>query len=218
MTPPPTQTLERPRIPRSPGGPSHDNDGFDRQGGGGEGAATSPVSAAKIGVWLLVGAITILFAAFTSTFLARRGEADWRVGPLPAVLWVNTAVLLLSSAAIEWARRRGRGGRLDALRRGLAMTTALGIVFLAGQVIAWRQLVAAGIYLTTNPHSAFFYLLTGTHGFHLVGGIGALVYALQRARRATDPARALEVVDPTATYWHFVDGLWVYVFLILFGF
>jgi len=175
-----------------------------------------PLPSARIAVWLLVGAITILFAAFTSTYLARRGEADWRVGPLPSILWLNTLVLLLSSASLYWARHRGRRGHLDDVRMGVAVATALGVLFLMGQVAAWRQLVAAGIYLTTNPHSAFFYLLTGTHAVHLVGGVAALGYALRAARRATNPARALEVVEPVATYWHFVDGLWLYLFGILF--
>jgi len=176
------------------------------------------VNPATIGVWLFVGAVTILFAAFTSTYLARRVEGDWRVGPLPPMLWVNTVVLLLSSGAIERARRRAREGDLPGLRAGLVLTTALGLTFLGGQVLAWRQLVAAGIYMATNPHSAFFYLLTGTHAVHLVGGIGALAYALWKAHRATAPAPALSAVEPTATYWHFVDGLWLYLFFILFWF
>ncbi len=216
MGSPPLQTLEKPQRPRGPAGPA--GEGADGRPGGGDGAASPGVNPANIGVWLLVGAVTILFAAFTSTYLARRAEADWHVGPLPSILWVNTVVLLLSSVGMEWARRSGRRGRLHGLRAGLQVTTALGLAFLAGQVIAWRQLAAAGIYLTTNPHSAFFYLLTGTHAVHLAGGIGALSYALWAAQRATEPVRALVAVEPTATYWHFVDGLWLYLFLILFWF
>ncbi len=219
MAPAPLQTptLEKPRVPRGPNHPDGDGDGR-RPGEGGNEAARVPLHPARIGVWLLVGAITILFAAFTSTYLARRAEADWRVGPLPPILWVNTLVLLLSSLSVQSARRSGRGGRLEGIRRGLALATVLGVVFLVGQVVAWRQVVAAGIYLTTNPHSSFFYLLTGMHGVHLLGGVGALGYALLAATRTTDPAHALEVVEPTATYWHFVDGLWLYVFAILFWF
>jgi len=171
-----------------------------------------------MGVWLLVGAITVLFAAFTSTYLARRAEADWHVGPLPSVLWVNTAVLLLSSVTLQWARQRGRLGHLAEMRRGLAVATGLGILFIGGQIAAWRQLVGAGIYLTSNPHSAFFYLLTGMHAVHLLGGVGALVYTVLAVRRTTNPSRALDFVEPTTTYWHFVDGLWLYVFGILFWF
>jgi cytochrome c oxidase subunit 3 len=206
--------------PGVPAGP-----GFFRGPGGGAGggsgrngdaAAMSSATAVTIGVWLLVGAIVILFAAFTSTFLTRRAEADWRVGPLPPVLWANTLILLASSAAMEWARAGGRRGRLDVLRLGVAMTTVLGAAFLVGQVMAWRQLVANGIGLASTAHSAFFYLLTGAHGLHLAGGVAALSYALWKVRRAATAAAASDVVTPTAIYWHFVDGLWLYVFLILF--
>jgi cytochrome c oxidase subunit 3 len=166
--------------------------------------------------WLLVGATVILFASFTSTLVVRRAESDWRVGPVPPLLWVNTAVLLASSAAMEWARAGGRAGRLDRVRTGLGITTALGTAFLAGQWGAWRQLTAAGVSMAAGPHSAFFYLLTGTHALHVVGGIGALCYALVRARRALVAASAARVATPVAIYWHFVDVLWLYVFALLF--
>lgn len=206
-----TPTLERPPSARGPGSP-----GSGGPGGGGDAAAplTSP---ARIAVWLLVSAITILFAAFTSTYLARRDEADWRVGPLPAVLWVSTAVICASSLAIEWTRRRGRRGQTDGLRTGLSVTTALGLVFLGGQLAAWRQLIEAGVYLATNPHSAFFYLLTAAHGLHLAGGIAALLYALRRTAAVLTAPEALDIVDPVATYWHFLTGLWIYLFVILFA-
>lgn len=207
-----TPTLERPRSVREPGGPL----GSGPDGGGGD-AAVPSTTPARIAVWLLVSAITILFAAFTSTYLARRDEADWRVGPLPGVLWISTAVILASSLSMEWARRRGRRGDAEQLRAGLLVTTGLGLGFLAAQLAAWRHLVAAGVYLATNPHSSFFYLLTGAHGFHLAGGIGGLLYALRRIAALPTSAEALDVVDPVATYWHFLAGLWVYLFVILYA-
>lgn len=212
-----TPTLERPHVLQPPDGPAGGGRGPGAGGGAGDAAAAPPISAARIGVWLLVAAITILFAAFTSTYLVRRGEADWRVGPLPALLWVTTALILASTATMERARKSARDGQMRGLRAWLAATTVLGLAFLAGQVAAWRQLVEAGIYLSTNPHSAFFYLLTGAHGLHLAGGIGALLYAWRTAPAAATPADALGITDPVATFWHFLAGLWVYLFLILFG-
>lgn len=176
-----------------------------------------PASAASIAVWLLVGAITILFAAFTSTFLARRAEADWRTGPLPSILWVSTILIVASSIVLEWARRRGRSGHVDQVWTGLVVTGVLGLAFLGSQVLAWRQLVSMGVYMTTNPHSAFFYLLTAMHGLHLAGGLAALGYATARTRQEPSGTKVLAVVDPTATYWHFLDGLWLYLFMILFA-
>src|SRR5256712_11010517 len=195
--PAPTRTLERPPGAQEPGGPA--TGGRSPGGsGGGEQTAVPATTPARIAVWLLVGAITALFAAFTSTYLVRRGEADWRVGPLPPVLWLTTAILLASSIALRQARRHGQRAAMTGLRTWLVVTTLLGLAFLAGQLLAWRQLVATGIYLATNPHSAFFYLLTGAHGVHLTGGICAPLYAVRRAPTAATASAALEVSAPGA--------------------
>lgn len=175
-------------------------------------SAAAPATA-TIGVWLLVGAIVVLFMSFTSTLLVRRAEADWQAGPVPALLWMNTVVLLASSAALEWARAGGPRRSLRRLGLGLGVATMLGATFLVGQWIAWRQLLAAGVSLATGPHSAFFYLLTGTHALHVAAGVAVLAYASWRARREADAAG---IVTPTAIYWHFVGVLWLYVFALLF--
>lgn len=177
---------------------------------------TSPPQPAAIAVWLLVAAVVVLFAAFSSTYVARRSEPDWRRGPRPPVLVLTTLALLLSSALLEWGRRRGRGGDLGALRAGLAATTGLGVAFLAGQALAWRQMVGAGVGLTAGPHSAFFYLLSGAHGLHVAGGVVALALALRRAARGASPAASEAAVGPAAIYWHAVDGLWLYLYAMLF--
>jgi cytochrome c oxidase subunit 3 len=178
--------------------------------------AQAPGSPAVTGVWLLAGAIAVLFVAFTSTLLARRVEADWRTGPLPPLVWINTGVLLASSAAVEWARARGRAGHLPALRRGMAAASVLGAGFLIGQAVAWRQLVDAGVGLTASAHAAFFYLLTGAHALHVAAGVAWLAYALWRAARALVAPSAMAAATPAAIYWHFVDGLWLYVLAVLF--
>src|SRR3990170_1943620 len=187
-------------------------------GGGGAAVPARPgVAPASIAVWLLVGSITILFAAFTSTYLARRGEADWLIGPLPGALYVSTAVLILSGLMLEWARRQAPRGGLEALRTGLLIATVLGLGFLAAQIAAWRHLAALGVFLSTNPHSSFFYLLTGAHGLHVTGGLLGLGYPAVRARRAATAEMALQSAEPVTTFWHFLGGLWVYLFVILFA-
>ncbi len=208
-----TPTLqERPAPPRGPDTPSSHGYG---PGGDGE-SALQPVSPAKVAVWLFVGTVTVLFAAFTSTYLSRRAQPEWTAVPLPPILWLSTAILAVSSAVLEWARRRGRAGDLPGLRRGLVVTTALGVGFLLAQLAAWRQLVAAGLYLSSNPHSSFFYLLTGAHGIHLVGGIAALLYTARKAYRTPQAGTAVSAADATATFWHFLGILWLYVFVLLF--
>ena len=204
-----TRTLERPGG-RDPAGPVQGDAGrsFGRPGD----ADAPEANPLRIGAWLVVGAAVVLFAAFTSTYLSRRVQSDWLVGPLPPILWINTAVLLASSVTIEWARRAARGHAAGA-RAILGAATLLGAAFLIGQVAAWQQLVAAGVYLASNPHADFFYLLTGAHAVHLVGGVGALVYTLGRMGRVPDGGA---LVGAVAIYWHFVDALWLYIFAILF--
>lgn len=200
----------RPDLPVGPGGPRiGSGDRRDAPGDRPRG------SAALIAVWLLVGTVTLLFAAITSALLARRTEGDWQIGPLPDVLWLGTAVLVASSLAVEWARRRGRRGEGRVLRAGLGAGALLGVVFLLLQWTAWRQLVAMGVYLAGSPHAGFFYLLTGLHGLHLVGGLAGWGYALTRLGR-TAPHMP-PAVEPAAVFWHFLTGLWLYLLAILFA-
>lgn len=204
---PPRRT---PDLPLGPGGP-HIGSG-DRPGAPEHRPAAS---AALTAVWLLVGTVTILFAAVTSALLARRVEGDWQIGPLPPVLYLGTAVLVASSLAVEWGRRRGRRGHARSLGAGLGAGTVLGTVFLLVQWTAWRQLAAMGVYLAGSAHAGFFYLLTGLHGLHLAGGLAGLGYTLSRLRRAAP--RMPSSVEPAAVFWHFLTGLWLYLLAILFA-
>jgi cytochrome c oxidase subunit 3 len=149
-------------------------------------------------LFAILATVAMLFAGFTAAYAIRRSGADWQPVALPNIVWVNTGVLLASSVTIE-LRRRG----LE--RRWLGATIALGVCFLAGQMLAWRALTAQGIFLPTHPHSAFYYLLTAVHGVHLIGGIAALAYATAHAG----------AVRLCATYWHFVGALWLYLFAVL---
>ena len=162
-----------------------------------------------------MAAIVMFFMALASSYIVRKGiGGDWQRTPLLPVLWWNTAVLLASSATIVVARRK-LGARLtEQFRTWWWVTTGLGLLFLAGQVVAWRQLAAAGMLLATNPSSSFFYLLTAAHGTHLAGGILALFYVAFRrwSRSRISQATAAEL---TAIYWHFMDGLWVFLFVLL---
>lgn len=162
----------------------------------------------------------MLFLGFTAAYLVRRGQPDWVPGPLPGALWFNTAVLVLSSAALEWGRRRGQTGRVSDQVRAYMVAALLGTVFLAGQLAAWRQMVAAGWYLQTNPHSSYFYVLTAVHGLHVGAGLSWLSVAawrLKRARPGRDPEGAGPQVMAGAAgvFWHFMAVLWLYVFALL---
>ena len=166
------------------------------------------------GIWLALAAILMFFMSLVSAYIVRKSSADWRDVVLPRVLWLNTAVLLLSSWALEASHRAWERDDAKAFRAWWAAATVLGAMFLAGQWVAWRQLAAAGVYLATNPSSSFFYLLTAAHGLHLAGGLTALLYVLSRdwARLRASGGVAPEVAG---IYWHFMDGLWVFLLLVL---
>ena len=141
---------------------------------------------------------------------------------MPKVLWLSTALILISSMTMEVSRRSLRQQRDKDYGRWLIMTVALGLAFLATQLFAWRQLVRQGVYLASNPYNSFFYLFTAAHGLHLLGGILALGYLLLRTtrRRSTVEgelrrAGAADAADAATIYWHFMDGLWVALFLLL---
>ncbi len=184
---------------------------------GGDGEAVAPRATAQVGLWFFLVAVTMLFVAFTVSYTARRTASDWTAVALPRVLTLNTVVLVASSAALEWGRRRWRQGDEAGLRRGLLLTAGLGVGFLAGQITAWRELAASGVFMGSNPHSAFFHLLTGVHGLHLLGGLGALGYALHRTGGALlqTPDETTALATAVATYWHFLTVLWLYVWAIL---
>ncbi len=169
----------------------------------------------RMGVMIAMAAIVMFFMSLVSAYIVRKGIGnDWHSMALPNVLWLNTAVLIASSVTLERARRAFAGNEAAQFRFWWSATTALGLAFLAGQYLAWRQLAAAGFYLATNPSSSFFYLLTAAHAAHLLGGITALLYVLAcgwaHLRRRSGIA-----AEVTGVYWHFMDGLWVFLFLVL---
>jgi cytochrome c oxidase subunit III len=130
----------------------------------------------------------------------------------PRILWLNTAILVGSSFTLAHSRKLFRAGDESEFRHWWTVTTILGFFFLVGQLIAWGQFAHSGVYLATNASSSFMYLFTAAHGLHLAGGIIALLCVLFRPTRRLTRGTATEVA---AMYWHFMDGLWVFLFLLL---
>ena len=188
-------------------------------GGGGDSGLPEyrvPSRTYQLGMWFALIGIVMLFAAFTSAMVVRRGMSfDWVSITLPRVLWVNTGMLIASSLTLEFARRALTQRAAVNFIRWLAATVGLGLGFLAGQLVAWRELAARGVYLSTNPSSAFFYVLTVTHAVHLVGGVLALGYVVFHAVRMARGWERRTALDVTAIYWHFMDALWIYIFFLL---
>ncbi len=172
------------------------------------------VAPARLGVWSFLATVTMLFAAFSSALLIRRAAPDWAPIELPTVLWLNTALLVGASLTLERAKARGGERALF----WLLATSVLSVLFLLGQWAGWRLLVQQGVYVPTNPHGAFFYILSGLHGLHLVGGLGFLAAVTLRAAGKIRRPRATpldESIALCATYWHFLGGLWIYLFAVL---
>lgn len=171
-------------------------------------------------VWIFAAAVCMTFAALTSALIVRKGGAsDWRHVALPPILYLNTLVLLASSATLEVSRRRiaafmggGKTSESNYPAGWLYATLALGLLFVSGQYFAWLQLHAQGLFLATNPSSSFFYVFTALHALHLLGGLYALARVVFKLRAHTLRRVTL---DATAHYWHFMDALWIYLLLLL---
>lgn len=175
----------------------------------------SPMPASKIGLGVFLAVAGCLFALLLSAYTMRMEMGEWKPAPLPEVLWLNTGVLILSSGALQWAQVAARRGRMERVRAGLLAGGVFALAFLAGQLVAWRQLDAAGYYLSTNPCAAFFYLITGAHGLHMLGGLVALGRTMDKAWQVV-PARAMRLsVELCATYWHFLLFVWLALFGML---
>jgi cytochrome c oxidase subunit 3 len=157
---------------------------------------------------------TSFFALILSAYALRMELGDWVPLTEPQLLWANTVVLVLASVAFQWTRNNAVGGHGERIRPGLLLTGALTLVFLAGQLVAWRQLHASGHYLTGNPANAFFYLLTAVHGLHILGGMYVWARATLRSFGGYDTKVVTYSVELCTIYWHFLLLVW----LILFGF
>jgi cytochrome c oxidase subunit III len=169
------------------------------------------------GLLVLLAASVMVFSAFTSAFIVRRGLSDdWASMRKPSILWFNTAVLLTSSGVLEIARRALKAHNRERFNTWWTVGAGLGLLFLAGQAWAWHELKEAGIYVASNPSSSFFYVLTATHAAHLIGGVSALLYvAVQAWRLRLGPAKRT-AIDVSAVFWHFLDGMWIYLMVLFY--
>ena len=180
-------------------------------------ASNSSLPPAKIGLGVFLAVVGSLFALFISAYSMRMNMVDWRTLPVPALLWFNTGVLVLSSVALQWAHMAARRDDIDGVSIGLCAGGAFAVTFLVGQFLAWRQLSGAGYFLASNPANSFFYLITAAHGLHLIGGLVALGRTTARAWRGVDMAQMRLSVELCATYWHFLLLVWLFLLGLLTG-
>lgn len=164
----------------------------------------------RIGLLLACGSIAILFGSLVFAYYWRKTEPGvWDQVALPNTLWISTAIILASSVVFEIARRAYARGKHEQAERLFMLTGAMGLAFLGAQAKAWVALIDAGVYLVQNPYSSFFYLFTGLHAAHLVGGLAGLALVIFGKKRRR------ELVDVAAYYWHFLGALWIALFFVV---
>ncbi|MBK9732242.1 MAG: cytochrome c oxidase subunit 3 [Chitinophagaceae bacterium] len=167
----------------------------------------------KFGLWLGIASIIMLFASLTSAYIVRKAQGNWVEFRMPPVFWFNTVVILLSSFTMHWTLNSFKSFKIVAYKVALFITLALGVVFLAGQYYGWLDLANRGIYIDGNPSGSFVYAISGVHAAHILGGLIIMLVMLIRAMIVPFNPNRLTGVQMMATYWHFVDVLWIYLFI-----
>jgi cytochrome c oxidase subunit 3 len=183
--------------------------------------ARPPLPTAKIGLGIFLAVAGGLFALSISAYSMRLQATDWWPVPVPRLLWFNTALLVLASLALEWAKSSSRQADADGVRSGLLGAWVFTVGFVVGQLLVWRELVEQGYYLASNPANAFFYLMTGLHGLHVLGGLFGLGRVSVRAHRSgevgQDPGKLRLGLELCAMYWHFLLAIWLILFALIAG-
>jgi cytochrome c oxidase subunit 3 len=177
----------------------------------------SPLPTAKIGLGVFLAVVGALFTLFISAYFMRMGLQDWWAIPLPSVLWANTAALVISSVALEKAKSSALQNDASTMKMALLVSFATAIGFLLGQAFAWRELVSAGYVLADNPANSFFYMITGMHGLHILGGLLVLGRTTLRVWQNETPGHAQLSIDLCAMYWHFMLIVWLIIFALFAG-
>lgn len=198
--------------------PPHRGDDGGNSGRGGKGPPPGGSSARRYSTAIVLAMVSILmfFMAMVAAFIVLRATSSmWVRFHVPAILWANTAVLLLSSLTMELAKKRLLESDTRRFQKLWWLTTGLGFLFLAGQLVAWRLLVEQGVYVASTLASSFFYVFTAAHGAHLLGGLCALVYVAVRRFDSSRVPRAV-AADVVSYYWHFMDGLWLFLLALMY--
>ncbi|MCA6073628.1 cytochrome c oxidase subunit 3 [Fulvivirga sedimenti] len=170
----------------------------------------------KFALWLFIITVVMIFASLTSAYIVRQAEGNWRIFELPVELYYTTAIIILSSITMQWAYMAAKKDALQQVKIAISITTVLGIMFLIGQFYTWGVLVDMKVNFTGgNPSESFLYVLMGVHALHLVSGVIFLIIVLISTFRYKVHSKNLNQIQMCNTYWHFLDILWVYLFLFL---
>ena len=169
----------------------------------------------KFAMWLFIITIVMLFASLTSAYLVKKAEGNWFIIDFPSLFNVTSVLIILSSITMHFAYVSAKKDNLLNLRIGLVVTGFLAIAFTVGQFFSWDQLVAQGAYWVGNPAGSFIYVFTGLHVVHLFGGLVFLTILLINSFKYKVHFKNLAQMEMCITYWHFLGGLWLYLYLFL---
>jgi cytochrome c oxidase subunit 3 len=169
----------------------------------------------KFALWLFLVTVLMIFAALTSAYIVRQAEGNWLEYELPEIFWVTSGIVILSSIAMQVAYFAAKKDNFLGLRIGMVATVLLGIGFLVGQWYSWVALVDREVFFVGNPAGSFLYVFTGLHAVHLISGVIFLIIVLISTFRDKVHSKALNTLEMATTYWHFLGGLWLYLFLFL---
>jgi cytochrome c oxidase subunit III len=178
-----------------------------------EASPTLAMDPKKFILWLFIVSIVMIFASLTSAYIVRQAEGNWLQFDLPSMFYVSSGIIVLSSITMHLAYMAAKKDNFSGLKLAMFFTTFLGIAFLYAQYESWKQLVDMGVYFVGNPSGSFMYVISGVHGFHLISGVIFLIIVLISSFKDMVHAKNLRRIEMCATYWHFLGGLWLYLFI-----
>lgn len=169
----------------------------------------------KFAMWLFIVTVVMIFISLSSAYIVKKGAGNWQYFELPSLFQVTTGIILLSSLTMHFAYLSAKRNNLLSIRLGVVLTAVLAVGFIIGQLQAWNQLVDSGAFFVGNPAGSFIYVFTGLHVVHLIGGIVFLLIVLVSAFKYQVHSKRLARIEMCTTYWHFLGGLWLYLYIFL---
>lgn len=170
----------------------------------------------KFAMWLFLASVTMLFAVLTSGYVVRRADGNWFTFDLPSMFYITSAIIFFSSISMHLGYRAAKQDSPSGVKMWLTVTAILGVLFMVGQLIGWQQLVNNQVHFSGgNPSASFVYVFSGLHGVHLISAVIFLVIVWNSARQLKISSHNLAQIEMCATYWHFLGGLWLYLFIFL---
>ncbi len=167
----------------------------------------------KFAMWLFLASVVMLFAAWTSAYIVRRADGNWQIFDLPSMFYITSLIVIFSSITMHLGYQSAKLNNPEKVKTWVTVTAGLGFLFLAGQLIGWQQLVSNQIHFSGgNPSASFVYVLSGMHGVHLISAVVFLAIVWNSARKLKINSKNLAQIEMCATYWHFLGGLWLYLF------